>query len=266
MKKYCLFTICDDNYSEPCKVMINSFLINNKWFNGDIIVLYDFMKDENIQYVKNLDDKIIFLKVNEDNRYDVFFKCEQLTKNKNFLRTFYKFEMFNPAFAEKYEYAMWLDSDIVVNGDVYDFFVNDYDFAWCDDRISTDGAYCNSGVFRFSYNSLNGDSFYNLIFDFVNNLKFENTLSGKGFYPDQDILNELVNSFFKNVKIFNWHLYNKTDFYNPNINGVKIIHYCGGEKPFNVPIKNMYFVYFVWYYYYYYVTNKKGNYIPVDTK
>lgn len=256
--KYCLFTICDDKYTEPCKVMLNSFLINNKWFDGDIVVLYDFIKEENIQYIKKLDNRIEFFRVNEDNKYDVFFNSETLMKNKNFLRAFYKFELFSEFFSEKYEYAMWLDSDIVVNGDVSDFFMNDSDFAWCEDRISKNGVYCNSGVFRFSYESLNGERFYNLLFDFANNIKFENKLSGKGAYPDQDILNELVNSFFNNVVIFDWNIYNKTDFYNPNINGVKIIHYCGGEKPFNSEMKKMYFVYFVWYYYYY-LTNKTVN-------
>ena len=41
MKDYALYTTFNDNYIEMGSNMIFSFLYNNPWFNGDIIILCD---------------------------------------------------------------------------------------------------------------------------------------------------------------------------------------------------------------------------------
>ena len=46
-KKIAFCTISDNSYYEPCSVMIYSFLKNNNWYDGDIIVFYDDLTEEN---------------------------------------------------------------------------------------------------------------------------------------------------------------------------------------------------------------------------
>jgi lipopolysaccharide biosynthesis glycosyltransferase len=247
----CVFTLCDDNYSEPCKVMLTSFLMNNSWFDGDIVILYDSLSENNMEKIKIVSDKILFYEVNKDNKYDLFIKNKKLPTASTLIKCYYKFEVFNNFFSDKYDCGLWLDSDIVVRVDISEIFNADCDFAWCEDRISKNGEYCNSGVFMFSYDKLKGDGFYSTLFEFGKKPIFKRRHSGNGRYADQDVLNEIVFDYFDNVKILNKNEYNETKYGGSDYKNAKIIHYCGGEKPFLKKNGNIYDSYYLWYYYYY---------------
>ena len=68
-KKIAFCTISDNSYYEPCSVMIYSFLKNNNWYDGDIIVFYDDLTEENKSKIMRVSDKIKFSQINTDDYY-----------------------------------------------------------------------------------------------------------------------------------------------------------------------------------------------------
>ena len=68
-----------------------------------------------------------------------------------------------------------------------------------------------------------------------------------------DVFNEKVPLYFKNIKKAPALTYNfpqqveRVDL----LKNAKIIHYCGGDKPFSEKINKMFLSHSLWYYYYY---------------
>lgn len=275
--KNCLFTLCDDKFTDFCGVMITSFLYNNKWFNGDIIVVYkeESLSQENINKLQKISNLIKFHKIIErDYENNVFDKAYQCV-HPNLKNTFYKFEIFRDFFIEKYDKCLFLDSDVIVTKDIKELFETDCDFGWCKEYYSNtlteNGGivspdYFNSGVFIFNCKKIHGNDFLNLLFNFIKNENYTNNFkrlgSVGGVLGDQDVLNELVFEYFKNIaffdnKIYNFRVYND----NPDVENLeimknaKIFHIIGGEKFDN--IKNCAFLPCYEYYKYYYLWEKK---------
>lgn len=253
--KYAIYTLCDDNFTVPTSVMIYSFLTNNKWFNGDIVVLYDILSYKNKNKLKMLYDNIIFKQINHNDYKDIIENVKGVSEN-GYLKCYYKYEIFKN---QSYDVVIWIDGDIVFNASVEELFNDEtVDFCWCEDKISLgQPIYFNAGFFFFRNNdNVKNNVFYNEAVNFSKNIKnvtFKNEKSFKGLLAEQDVLNELVPLYFNNIKEERALTYNfPQQIRNIElVNQAKVIHYCGGDKPFSEKIKNNYISHCVWYFYYY---------------
>ena len=247
--------MCDDKYVEPTSVMIYSFLDNNDWFNGDIIVLYDVLSHKNKVKLKTLYDNIIFKQVNNETYKNIMENVKGVTAT-SLLKCYYKYELFKD---QNYDTVMWVDGDIIFNGSIEDLFMDsEVDFCWCEDKIVlNESGYYNTGFFFFRNNdNVKNNVFYNDIFNFTKDIKnssFTNEKSYNGFLADQDVFNERVPLYFNNIKTASALIYNFPQQVDnlDLVNNAKIIHYCGGNKPFSDKINKKYVSHYLWYYYYY---------------
>ena len=253
--KYAIYTLCDDNFVEPTSVMLYSFLTNNKWFNGDIVILYDSLSYKNKLKLKTLYDNIIFKEIVDDDYEEIMTSVKGVTAT-NLLKCYYKYELFKN---QNYDTVIWVDGDIIFNESVEELFADEtVDFCWCEDKMALgENNYFNTGFFFFRNNdNVKNNIFYNSLFDFtkdIKNVTFKNEKTYSGLFADQDVLNELVPLYFNKIKEAPALIYNFPQQVN-NIDLVhqsKIIHYCGGSKPFSAKINKKYVSHYLWYYYYY---------------
>ena len=251
-KKIAFCTISDNSYYEPCSVMIYSFLKNNNWYDGDIIVFYDDLTEENKSKIMRVSNKIKFSQINTDD-YNLIFKATNGITADTLKKAFYKFDIFK---LYDYDFVVWADSDMVIIKDIREIFEFDYDFGWCEDRVSNENyKYFNAGFFFFKTEKIKDGSFYQDLFNFTENLKrdsFKKELTFRGLYADQCVLNERVDMFFENIISLPADLYNVPQTENNFVKVInsKIIHYCGGYKTWTVDNPH-YVSHYIWYQYYY---------------
>lgn len=252
--KYALYTICDNDFIEATLVMLYSFLTNNDWFDGTIIVLHDGLSYKNTLRLKALGDNILIKSIDVNKYNDIMEGTKGVTIS-TLKKCYYKYELFND---QKHDVVIWMDSDTLVTGSIKSLVESEFDFCWCEDKAFVGkNVYYNTGVFMFRNNEkIKNNDFYKELCDFTANIKkrtFENTSTFKGLYADQDVLNEKVKLYFTNIKVASLIEYNlpqQVDRWDI-INNAKVIHYCGGDKPFSNRITNKYLAHLLWYYYYY---------------
>lgn len=123
--KIAMCTICDDNFIEGAEAMIHSFISNNGWFMGDIIVMYSDnlskLSPSSMSRLKSIKRDIIFKKVNEEE----YAKAIDKFVNKNglhlkFMPSLFTFETFA---LDKYDCVCYIDSDILHINDMKEFFL-----------------------------------------------------------------------------------------------------------------------------------------------
>ena len=169
-EKYALYTICDDKFIDPTSVMLFSFLTNNKWFNGDIVILYDVLSHKNKVKLKTIYENIVFNPINEKSYESIMNGVKGVTVP-SLLKCYYKYELFNE---QKYDVIMWADSDIVFQDSIEELFNDDnVDFCWCEDKgFLGKEIYFNTGFFFFrNIEDVKNNSFYDDIFVFTKNIK-----------------------------------------------------------------------------------------------
>lgn len=140
------------------------------------------------------------------------------------------------------ERAMWLDSDLVVLGDIGGFYFQDFNEkelivckdAYCDSQfiqeiktkmnLSQDHLYFNSGVIIFNFSLMRKEITSESISNVVN--RYKSCLT----YPDQDLLNKI---YTNKVKYCDWREFNfqVNEVYKCNLDKIKILHYAGVRKP-----------------------------------
>lgn len=268
MKKVALYTFFDDNFFECGFTMLYSFLTTNKWFNGDIFIISDngencMLSEENFQKIKLLYNKTYRHKVDVSVYSGVFNNFPGTTRN--FLKAcFYKCEIFKK---DDYDVKFYVDSDICFNGNVEELFGEAIECSngiMCRDCASTnyqskeicqktDEDYANMGLIVINGKNINETSFADLIRG-CQNIKpdgFKNKRSFKGFYAEQDCLNEFV----KGIILFPATIYNASALHvnESNFKDVKIFHYYG-LKPWCENLS--YFAFYVWYKYHFFAMEK----------
>ncbi len=143
------------------------------------------------------------------------------------------------------ERALWLDSDIIINGNIENFYnqpMSDKFAVVCEGCNQTGNSrlglpennkYFNSGVILFNFNEIRKSITVQHTFDIIN--KYKDVLK----MPDQDILNIM---YYNNVIYANPNLYNNETFGDHIIPKqkmteikkiAKIIHYNGPIKPWD---------------------------------
>lgn len=238
-------------YIKGTKVAIFSFLENNKWFNGDIIVyISDDVNDYDINDLKKIYNKII---IKHAPIYNVTEYC------KNYISDYLtfalsKFELFGE---DSYDKIIFLDSDMVVIKNIQDIVKIDKDFIVSLDTETPDLSflykkrnkeYINSGFFIVGKKYLNQKTKNELLnYSYKHDMtQYSDFNPNCGYYADQDILSCY---FGQNAYIcsnrFNYRFFCVNT---SNINDIKIIHFMGDNKPW-VHVHDRLNDSYWWYYY-----------------
>lgn len=127
-KNYALCTICDDKFIPGLLTMIHSFTRHNRWFNKEIIVLYDNVyskiNDDNKKLVNQLYNKVVFRKV-ESEDYSKLIELFKSSSNgrESILRlipSLFTFDIFE--ISDNYDTLVYLDADMLVTDDISELF------------------------------------------------------------------------------------------------------------------------------------------------
>lgn len=242
--KYCVCTATNDAYTRGAEIMLYSFLLNNKWFKGDVVILCGkensqmSLSEDNRKKISNIYGNVIFREVDYSEVSEVTSRMRNYSVGKEAL--FYKLVAFK---MEQYEKILFLDSDLLVIGDIFEFFDRKEPFVICPDIEDTTyndrlwsgrtEEYCNSGVFLVNEQYIREsmmDEFLS-IFEYVDFSKKTRWNPHNGRFGDQDIINAYFigkNVFLAPSKFYN--LYNL--HFNERNNEVKILHYWSFNKPF----------------------------------
>ena len=113
-----LATVTDKSFFQGTLVMIHSFLMRNKWFQGKILIIEDDL-DDHMKAMLSLYPGIDFHTVSPDlhNRLQIFTKVLPHYSSK--VRKFYMLDVFK---LEGLDQLLFLDSDILCTGDLKTLF------------------------------------------------------------------------------------------------------------------------------------------------
>ena len=237
MSDIALYTICNDNYIEPCCVMIYSFLLNNRWFDGDIVILHDngsrcSLSDYSKSWLSSLYNKVVFEEV-DATKYDKFIEnASKFSTTANSSLLFYKIEVLKK---NRYKKKLFLDSDILVNKSIKELFYNDKNGVLVvEDAFKPLTNYFNSGVMSIPMDVIPDDLYERVITigETIDESFFKNEFSDKGYFFDQDILNEVMPQKVIIGREYNTTP-NKCDVNYFDLNKIKIIHFYGDAKPWD---------------------------------
>lgn len=244
-KKYALTTILNDSFGEYFYVFLNSFLENNKWFKGDIVILHNKqlseLSDDKIRKIGLLYRNIIFKEI-ETNKYDYIINLfkERVSANMHrFIPSILTIEAFN---LTEYDKVLYLDSDMLVVNDISNLFLISNNIVVTRDtsvyttdnvikEINQNEPLLNGGFLLLDGDFIKSDNHVNNMIDIFPTIKQPKFL-------DQSLMNE----YFKNFEVlFISSDYNllkrcfddsKESQLKLNLKNIKIIHYVG-EKPWN---------------------------------
>jgi hypothetical protein len=125
--KICVCTICNDSFVDGAQVMLTSFLNNNKWYTGDIIIFYNStyssLSINSINKLSSIYTKIIFKRIYDSEYTSVFERFTKLysgTNNARFMPSFFTYETFE--ISSKYDKTLFLDSDMLILDDISEIF------------------------------------------------------------------------------------------------------------------------------------------------
>jgi lipopolysaccharide biosynthesis glycosyltransferase len=113
-----LCTVSSKNYLSGTLVMINSFLKNNKWFEGEIVVIHNDL-EENDRNLFRIFKSVVFRSVSNDLTVRIDKLVDETPSFESRKRRFFSLELF---FLEHYEKVLFLDSDILVVDTLEDCF------------------------------------------------------------------------------------------------------------------------------------------------
>lgn len=121
--KFALYTFFDDNFILTGLTMINSFLENNEWFNGDIVVLCDEGKfcplsEDNRDLLLKFDNRIKVKEVNSSDYQPIWDNLSQKLSNA-FMSCYYKLEVFKK---DDYSVKFFIDADSCFINNVRELF------------------------------------------------------------------------------------------------------------------------------------------------
>lgn len=231
-------TICDDNFIKGAEVMIQSFMDHNKWFNGDIIVMYSDrlspISPSNMIRLKSINSSIIFKKVNESD----YSKAIDKFVNRNglhlrFMPSLFTFETFS---LSEYDAVCYIDSDIIHINSMEEFFITPDNFVVTPASLRYPATYhreFSGGMFMVRGNMLNRRIKESLIEFSIHTPRFG--------LLDQTIMNEYFKSYPKKFahNKFNCskRCFDDSSFRKFNMSEVCLIHYVS-EKPWNSKTKS----------------------------
>lgn len=272
MKKYAITYLVDNDFADYTMVSLVSFIKNNKWFNGDVIIICheDTLSTINREKFRKIYHKVIFRETNKIvYEESMEFLKDKIAQNSFPLAMLYKLEVF---VLQEYDKVLVLDGDTLIIDNVYELFDNKHDLILTSDSITkfygeqvTSGntsiwyglnnVYCNGGVYCIGKKYLNErDKMLEYIKTNVN-FNIEGDFLNMKYFMEQDLINLYFNN--KNGCVIYPPIYNlqvrdiKQEQISYCINS-KIIHYLGESKPKYYPSltnKEMLFICSIWFTY-----------------
>lgn len=207
-KEIPIFFTIDDGYAPYLSVAIKSMIQNaSKEYNYRIIVLYKELNEGNrakIAKLKEENFKIDFIYMKDElkaitDREENRLRCDYFTL------TIY-FRLFIPEMFPEYDKGIYIDSDVVVPGDIskmYNIDLGDNIVGACQDKSVVDVPelanymeqavgvdkyqYVNSGVLLMNLSKMREKQFSKRFLDLLNKYHFDSVA------PDQDYLNAICN-------------------------------------------------------------------------
>lgn len=244
------------NYIKPMSVMLISLLENNKEYKINFNIFQDDFNNEDKENIlkrfneyKNLD--INYIDITND-----LFKGLPTLEHIS-LSTYYR--ILAPKLLEKYDKLLYLDSDLVVDGNISELWetnIEDYAVAAVrEDSLQANEErlgipkyhkYFNAGVLLMNSKMLREGNYEDIIMDYL--YKNKEIL----LFSDQDALNAILyNKWYEISEKWNYHNY-FVDARHSNLEEIKldkpvIIHYTGPIKPWDKEkgsvLKNIYLRY-----------------------
>ena len=134
--RLCLATVTTDSFVPGTLVMIYSFLKNNPWFSGDVVIIRDSLNTENQGYLSALYENTRFVDVGD----------ELVTRVGKLVDEFPSFEKKRSRFSslqafrtKGYDRTLFCDSDLVFRGSIRELFDLSEPLIVCGDRFYYEG-------------------------------------------------------------------------------------------------------------------------------
>lgn len=253
INKYCLYLTFDDRYIDGALITIYSFIKNNKWFKGDIVIGCPneekfILSKENRDKILEIYSNTLFIDIDKNN--EVYVKLNQ-AMNDNLKNRFgpiiYKFHAFQ---LSEYDRIVIMDADFLVVDDISELFFNEdikfgaaIDFCYKKEQLEykerTD-EYFNVGIMSVGKENITVD-IINEAISILENGELNDTTKVKhfkGLYPEQDLLNVIMSK--RKVTLLPTTFQGNGRSVN-SCDDCKCIHYWGELKPWKikVPIFNI---------------------------
>ncbi len=243
----CVTTVTTDSFIVGTLVTLDSFLKNNAWFAGEIVIICNELSEENRGFLKLVYDKIIFLQVS----VKLLARVDEITKSlPEFIKKqarYYSLETFR---LRDYAKVLFLDSDLLFRGSIKALFELNDDFIVCGDgafynrrgrrwgsgiaeekEISVLKNTFNSGLFLID-NSLLTNEIYDGLLELVDSRIYK---TPDMMLADQVVLNLYFAGRQKLVSgAFNYLMAHRDsiDSYEKiNLSDAIVLHFNGRQKP-----------------------------------
>jgi lipopolysaccharide biosynthesis glycosyltransferase len=249
-EKYAITTILDETFSDYFYVFLNSFLENNTWFSGDIVILYNydlsFLSNQKINQIKLLYKNIVFKKIETERYEDTInlFKSRVNSSFHRFIPSIFTIEAFNLI---EYDKVLYLDSDMLVVNNIIELFKMKGNIIATRDTskyireneikpINDINLVLNGGFLLLDGDFIRSDKHVQNMLDLFPSLS-------KPTFLDQSLLNEYFKKFEVLFISSDYNLLkrcfddSRVDELKNSLNDIKIIHYVG-EKPWNDKVKD----------------------------
>lgn len=243
MKEIPIFFTIDNKYVPYVSVAIQSIIENaSKEYKYKIIILYQELTEENIKEIRSLKNdnfeiEFVYMK---DGLESITDRIENRLRCDYFTLTIY-FRLFIPDMFPEYDKGIYIDSDIVVPGDISELYNHDLGnnlIGACSDKSVVDvpelakymeeavgvnkHEYINSGVLLMNLKEMREKEFSKKFLYLLNKYHFD------CIAPDQDYLNAMCNG--KILYLDNSWDAMPTEGKEPMSNP-KLIHYNLFQKP-----------------------------------
>lgn len=121
--KFALITICNDDYVDVAGTMIYSFVWNNPWFTGDIIICcdhkYSILSEDNRDKLKLLYPRMIFREVDTAEYEELIEYCKPYLYSLRYIPSAYTYEVFD---LHGYDKVLYLDADMIILESIQELF------------------------------------------------------------------------------------------------------------------------------------------------
>jgi lipopolysaccharide biosynthesis glycosyltransferase len=231
-----LCTICNNEFIDGLMVMLSSFLRNNIWFKGKIIVYYHNeyspISISNMNRARSIYGDIDFKPVNVSQYQKLINKFLKMKRaQRRLIPSLFTFEVFEDI--KYFDKILYLDSDMLVLNDISEIFKLNHDIVVTPDAgeyIKRDYSTFNGGFLLLSH-SISNKEYKKKLIDHAETMK-------DMVLADQTIMNSFFPGGIPMLEIDYNCLKrcfpdNKFSQFNSN---VKIVHYVG-SKPWD-PIKS----------------------------
>lgn len=251
-QKICFCTVTSMDFVPGTRVLVHSFLKNNAWFRGDIVIITDEKEAVSNSLFLSY-PRVIFRKPEDSLLLRVGFLCKTLPEIISKRRRFYSIEAFN---LDGYDRVFFFDSDMLITGDISGLLSVPGPLLACSDqpgrfegmvrdkqtfkRITPDAGADASGHLRSTFNagfiviakSLITPNHYQQLLAMVHPDIFNKVLTHN---TDQVVFNILFDCrvtllpFIYNIIVSKW--VEMKALYGFTTSDIRVLHFTGNYKP-----------------------------------